>query len=762
MRGISMATTTTTTTTLSDEVVDELEVLKSVYGDDYIVINGKYHHFSLSLLLPGAVSIEVPSECGSSFLLRHLPHLHVYVELDASYPSIGPPMVRVESCWLGDGGVVNVVDVLVEQCTTMWRELGGEVMLFQYLQWLVTETVPTVVASLATRHADEDDGDNGGGVDDIVRLPLVELLFGAEDQQLRRDLQSSIKMCKALMGGNSIGGLTLTQSSGGNGEEENKAVVVPAQGGRRPLLFLSSSGQLMLTPPATPSLMNASGNASDASTPDDGDLNMACDLDVNAEFPSSDSGSAPSHQCTEEGTPCPMTKDGTAPATMTTTTAKTTTTTTTSTTTPTPRTAASSTSLSKAEQFLMGLSASATSDLVDVSLRLSASISGISDGDTKGRRLGRLRIARIIEVMRELKACHHQKHVDEYLLTFPHECAICFDALTTPEDAIDASLMPCEHVAVCVECMKEYAVSLMESGRADVIACSDPSCKELIPPSLVHKVLNDEELSAKYTRLASQRAVERAQNKCWCPRCGSAANVEDATLGICVECRFSFCLKCRHAWHYHECEFSFLHDDDVGAGQPDSKDCDSDAGDVEIGANIERKIEERKSVHLLIIMMRKNAMRPCPHCRTLTQKSSGCNCMHCYNCGKAFCFKCGKAINGYDHFGPGSCQLFPDGNDDTGAMFEDNGGIDEGLLGHADLDGTVKPCPMCLSPIAKSSDLNRVCCFICETYFCFRCLLPIAEDEHFLGMKNPSAWACRRMTNQRYDRRTPWPKGFEI
>ncbi|CAH3199398.1 unnamed protein product [Porites evermanni] len=51
------------------------------------------------------------------------------------------------------------------------------------------------------------------------------------------------------------------------------------------------------------------------------------------------------------------------------------------------------------------------------------------------------------------------------------------------------------------------------------------------------------------------------------------------------------------------------------------------------------------------MMKQQGRYQYCPKCRMAVERITGCDMMHCSQCGASFCWQCGKAISGYDHFG---------------------------------------------------------------------------------------------------------------
>lgn len=141
----------------------------------------------------------------------------------------------------------------------------------------------------------------------------------------------------------------------------------------------------------------------------------------------------------------------------------------------------------------------------------------------------------------------------------------------------------------------------------------------------------------------------------------------------------------------------------------------------------ERLLQEAMSLSQL-----KKTSKKCPRCSMGIEKNGGCNKMTCGNCGCFFCWRCNRAVDGYDHFGSGSCVLFEQAEitawerqqgyhaigrqnirDRARALF-DVGGAGGGQL-------VVRSCPGCRQRIPKDGRSNHMVCWNCMNGFCFDC-----------------------------------------
>jgi len=103
---------------------------------------------------------------------------------------------------------------------------------------------------------------------------------------------------------------------------------------------------------------------------------------------------------------------------------------------------------------------------------------------------------------------------------------------------------------------------------------------------------------------------------CQTPECaGKVELAENYNLDYfpCPVCRVQWCLKCNAQRH-------------------------QDLGDCAAAAAVRKgKVEEKADLG-------ETGIKPCPKCKTLTEKNNGCNHMTCMRCKQDWCYSCGKTL----------------------------------------------------------------------------------------------------------------------
>eukprot|EP00051_Salpingoeca_urceolata_P013449 m.168885 g.168885 ORF g.168885 m.168885 type:complete len:360 (+) comp17796_c3_seq6:3017-4096(+) len=194
------------------------------------------------------------------------------------------------------------------------------------------------------------------------------------------------------------------------------------------------------------------------------------------------------------------------------------------------------------------------------------------------------------------------------------ECPVCLcDEVDTelPCHDVDAQGRAGDHHAFCRSCLLDSFTHDIEHGKLPLQCLG---CDAEAPHAVVDIVLGDEnELRAKYERLALLRSLQRDPNVRFCPQPGCTYAVEcDPDTSRCPEltcpiCDTHFCYRCRERWH---------------AGEP-------------------------------CVFAVSEQVKPCPNCGAMIYKEQdgSCNQMKCSICSVDFCWLCLQVLSGSDQLG---------------------------------------------------------------------------------------------------------------
>lgn len=197
-------------------------------------------------------------------------------------------------------------------------------------------------------------------------------------------------------------------------------------------------------------------------------------------------------------------------------------------------------------------------------------------------------------------------------------------------------VFPCDssHVT-CLDCFRTYSLSRLRDRQfwshpeyGYTLPCPAGCADSLIKEVHHFRLLTPQQYS-QYQRFATEEYVLQAGGiLCPQPGCGMGILADpDCKRITCINgCGFVFCRQCLQGYHIGDCE----------GGGGNAEESGSCAYNVNLGHAAQARWDEASKVTIKV------STKPCPKCRTPTERDGGCMHMVCTRpqCGFEWCWVC--------------------------------------------------------------------------------------------------------------------------
>ncbi|CAF0925108.1 unnamed protein product [Adineta steineri] len=347
-----------------------------------------------------------------------------------------------------------------------------------------------------------------------------------------------------------------------------------------------------------------------------------------------------------------------------------------------------------------------------------------------------------------------------------HICSICTDSVQG-FDCI--RLYRCGHF-YCRSCLNNYIRMTLDSGKfGDKLHCPQDQCEYALLPTEVKQTLQDKELYEKYERLTLQHALDLMTDIVYCPRCylPILSNFNDDNLTMCDRCHYTFCKKCKDAYHSQTPCLKDYRIEQIKLQQKKEKQTvlmqltKTNDKEKSITTQNYRQIimkysEQNRLLEEIMSAQRIDLLdaQLCPNCHIPIEKNGGCSHMFCVGCkyhfiwrridtstastANPFLAKDGQNFNELETIKQNLNEvssLAQAKSEEININIEDDFMIavnNQSAIGSVILN-RVRECPskICQKINVKITEDNWMVCSACMKQYCFLCGSGIHGPKHF-------------------------------